>query len=103
MAPGVGVKVGGRVSVAVGVGGPRTVTPAEAVLPRVSVTVIEKSPIVLPAVKTNEPPDVGTLATLAQPPPADTENGALPPVTTKVCVPPLHVLGGAPVPADSAA
>src|SRR6266446_4313357 len=48
----------------------------------------------------NDPPEVGTLATLTHPPPANTLKGGLPPVTTKVCVLPLQAFGGAPVPED---
>src|SRR5512135_1767461 len=97
------VAVGTAVTVKVGVGGPWTVTPAPAVRPMASVTVIEKSPMVLPAVKRNDPPDVGTLDTLTQPPPAKTLNGGLPPVTTNVCAAPLHAVGGAPEPNKSVA
>src|SRR5512143_1880287 len=98
----VSVAVGaGTVWVAVGVGGPSAVTPAEAGRPMAAVTVMEKSPNVLPAVKMNEPPEVGTLVVLTHPPPANTVNGGLPPVTTKVCALPLQEFGGAPVPPAS--
>ena len=78
----VGVTVAGGVGVTVGVGGPNTVMPADAVRPIASVIVTEKSPSVFPAVKVNDPPDSGTLVVLTQPPPVNTVNGGLPPVTT---------------------